>query len=69
VNLGRSPVTLRECLVDGRAPELPEGYSLNVELDAIDMLRRLLPAGATEVGVPRGQAARGSDRRPGSCSA
>ena len=49
VTLGPSPVTLREFLVDGRVPELPEGCSVDVELEAIDMLRRFLPSGATEV--------------------
>ena len=38
-----------EFLVDGRAHGLPPGCSVDVELEAIDMLRRFLPAGATEV--------------------
>jgi superfamily II DNA or RNA helicase/diadenosine tetraphosphate (Ap4A) HIT family hydrolase len=49
VSLGPVAVSLREFLVDGRAPTLPVGCSVDVEFEAIDMLRRLLPAGATEV--------------------
>jgi hypothetical protein len=49
VSLGRRPVSLREFLVDGKEPELPPGCSVDVELEAIDMLRRLLPSGATEL--------------------
>ncbi len=48
VSLGRRPVSLREFLVDGKEPELPPGCSVDVELEAIDMLRHLLPSGATE---------------------
>jgi superfamily II DNA or RNA helicase/diadenosine tetraphosphate (Ap4A) HIT family hydrolase len=49
VSLGQQRVSLREFLVDGKQPELPAGCSVDVELEAIDMLRRLLPSGATEV--------------------
>jgi len=49
VSLGPRPVTLREFLVEGKEPELPEGCSVDVEIAAIDMLRRFLPVGATEV--------------------
>jgi superfamily II DNA or RNA helicase/HKD family nuclease len=49
VSLGPRPVSLREFLVDGKEPELPPGCSIDVELEAIDMLRRFLPSGATEV--------------------
>jgi SOS-response transcriptional repressor LexA len=49
VSLGPGAVSLREFLVDRRMPTLPAGCSVDVELEAIDMLRRFLPAGATEV--------------------
>ena len=49
VSLGPAAMSVREFLVDGRAPALPPGCSVDVELEAIDMLRRFLPAGATEV--------------------
>ncbi|MCY1017196.1 DEAD/DEAH box helicase family protein [Pyxidicoccus sp. MSG2] len=47
--LGRSPVSLRDFLVDGKEPELPPGCAVQVELEAKDLLKRLLPSGGSEV--------------------
>lgn len=47
--LGRSPVSLREFLVDGKEPELPPGCAVQVEVEAKDLLTRLLPSGGSEV--------------------
>ena len=49
ISLGGQALTLRDFLADGKSPDLPVGCSVDIELAAIDMLRRLLPAGATEV--------------------
>ncbi|WP_434385298.1 DEAD/DEAH box helicase [Melittangium boletus] len=46
---GNARLTLRDYLVDGRAPELPPGCSLQVELEAKELLVRLLPEGRTAV--------------------
>jgi len=64
VSLGPRPVSLREFLVERKAPELPAGCSVDVELEAIDMLRRLLPAGATEVERVYRELAEASGERP-----
>ncbi|MFP2907322.1 DEAD/DEAH box helicase family protein [Pyxidicoccus sp. 3LFB2] len=47
--LGRSPVSVRDFVVDGREPELPPGCAVQVEVEAKDLLKRFLPAGGTEV--------------------
>jgi len=53
VSLGRSRVhpfdALRRLLEDGEEPELPDGCALDIELEAKEMLRLLLPRGRTEV--------------------
>ena len=47
--LGRSPVSLRAFLVDGKEPELPPGCAVQVEVEAKDLLKDFLPSGGTEV--------------------
>ncbi|MFP2929821.1 DEAD/DEAH box helicase family protein [Pyxidicoccus sp. 3LG] len=47
--LGKNPVSLREFLLDGRTPELPPGCSVQVELEAKEMLRHFLPAEGTPI--------------------
>ncbi|MCP3136048.1 DEAD/DEAH box helicase family protein [Pyxidicoccus xibeiensis] len=47
--LGRSPVSLREFLVEGRTPELPPGCSVQVELEAKELLEQFLPTGSSAV--------------------
>ncbi|WP_163989671.1 DEAD/DEAH box helicase family protein [Pyxidicoccus caerfyrddinensis] len=47
--LGRSPVSLRDFLVGGKEPELPPGCAVQVEVEAKDLLQRLLPSGGSEV--------------------
>lgn len=49
ISLGGRTVSVRDFLEHGAQPDLPEGCSVDVELEAIDMLRRFLPAGASEV--------------------
>ena len=49
VALGPRPVTLRQLLEEGLVPGLPPGCSLDVEVEALDVLRRLLPTGAREM--------------------
>ncbi|MEO6326299.1 MAG: DEAD/DEAH box helicase family protein [Thermoanaerobaculia bacterium] len=49
LSLGRSPVSLRDYLEGRDTPELPEGCSMRVELEAVEMLRFLLPRGENEV--------------------
>lgn len=49
ISLGGRTVSVRDFIERGMQPELPEGCSIDVELEAIDMLRRFLPAGASEV--------------------
>nr|WP_211194023.1 DEAD/DEAH box helicase family protein [Pyxidicoccus fallax] len=49
LSLGRSTVSLRDFLVDGKAPDLPPGCDVQVELEAKELLQRLLPSGGTEV--------------------
>ncbi len=49
LSLGKSPVSLRDFLVDGKTPDLPPGCAVQVELEAKALLQRLLPAGGTEV--------------------
>lgn len=48
LSLGRRPIPLRDFLKDGRAVDLPAGCSVNVEFEAVEMLRFLLPKGETE---------------------
>jgi superfamily II DNA or RNA helicase/HKD family nuclease len=48
LSFGDSQPNLRAFL-EGGDPELPLGCSIDVELDAIDLLRRLLPSGADAV--------------------
>ncbi len=49
ISLGGRTVSVRDFIERGMQPEPPEGCSIDVELEAIDMLRRFLPAGASEV--------------------
>jgi len=49
LSLSRRPVSLREFLEAGVSPDLPAGCSADVELEAIEILRRLLPRGESEV--------------------
>ncbi|WP_395838099.1 DEAD/DEAH box helicase family protein [Archangium violaceum] len=42
-------LSLRDFLVDGKDPELPPGCSVQVELEAKDLLAKLLPSGRSEV--------------------
>jgi superfamily II DNA or RNA helicase/diadenosine tetraphosphate (Ap4A) HIT family hydrolase len=42
-------LSLRDFLVDGKEPELPPGCSVQVELEAKDLLAKLLPSGRGEV--------------------
>ncbi|MFY0563686.1 DEAD/DEAH box helicase family protein [Archangium lansingense] len=42
-------LSLRDFLVDGKEPELPPGCSVQVELEAKDLLAKLLPNGRSEV--------------------
>ncbi len=49
LSFGREPMTLQAFLASGGSPDLPEGCSVQVELEAIELLRRLLPAGRSEV--------------------
>ena len=46
VSLGAGGVSVRDFIERGKAPEVPPGCTVHVEVEAIDMLRRLLPAGA-----------------------
>jgi superfamily II DNA or RNA helicase/diadenosine tetraphosphate (Ap4A) HIT family hydrolase/SOS-response transcriptional repressor LexA len=48
LSLGRKPVALRAFLEDQQTVDLPPGCSVEVELEAIEMLRFLLPRGETE---------------------
>jgi hypothetical protein len=61
LSFGERPAPLRSFLEGGEAPELPPGCSVDVELGAIDLLRRLLPSGANavETAYRELQAARG----------
>ena len=61
LSFGEGQTSLRTFL-EGGEPELPPGCSIRVELEAIDLLRRLLPSGANaverayrELQVARGQ--------------
>ena len=47
--LGQRPVSLREFLVEDKAPELPPGCSVQVELEAKELLKELLPPGDTAI--------------------
>lgn len=44
LSLGEKSVSLREFLLKGITPELPPGCSLDIEIDAIDLLKELLPS-------------------------
>ena len=48
LSFGRTGVSLRQFLVDDASPELPAGCSMEVELEAIEMLRFLVPRGESE---------------------
>lgn len=43
LSLGQTSVSLREFLLKGIEPELPPGCSIDIELEAIDLLNELLP--------------------------
>ncbi|AGC42121.1 helicase [Myxococcus stipitatus DSM 14675] len=47
--LGRGAMSLRDFLVHGKQPELPPGCSVQVEVEAKEMLRHFLATGETEV--------------------
>lgn len=49
LSLGRKVVTLRGFLTGSETPELPPGCSVDIELEAVDLLRKLLPSGENEV--------------------
>ncbi len=49
LSLSSREMPLREFLASGTATDLPPGCSVNVELEAIEMLRFLLPGGENEV--------------------
>ncbi|QDG52099.1 HIT domain-containing protein [Persicimonas caeni] len=43
LSLGPKPLSLRKFLEKGEQPELPKGCQINIELEAIDLLKDLLP--------------------------
>ncbi|MFN7989465.1 MAG: DEAD/DEAH box helicase family protein [Thermoanaerobaculia bacterium] len=49
LTLGRKIVTLRGFLTGAEVPDLPPGCSVKIELEAVDLLRKLLPKGESEV--------------------
>jgi hypothetical protein len=49
LSLGAKAVPLREFLAGTEKPELPPGCSVDIELEAVDLLRKLLPRGESEV--------------------
>ncbi|HQP35366.1 MAG TPA: DEAD/DEAH box helicase family protein, partial [Polyangiaceae bacterium] len=49
LSFGQGAANLPQYLREGLAPRLPEGCSVDIELEAIDLLRKLLPSGASEV--------------------
>lgn len=49
LSLGAKAVPLREFLAGTEKPELPPGCSVDIELEAVDLLRKLLPKGESEV--------------------
>ncbi len=49
VSLGARDRDALRAFLDGEAPALPPGCSIEIELEAVDLLRRLLPAGRTEL--------------------
>src|SRR5690606_21987191 len=64
ISLGGRRVSVRDFLEQGVQPDLPEGCSVDVELEAIDMLRRFLPAGASEVERAYRELRASRDERP-----
>lgn len=49
LSLGPAPETLHAFLAEDRPPDLPEGCSVELELEAKDLLRSFLPTGRSEV--------------------
>ena len=49
LSFAKRETSLAQFLRDRQEPDLPEGCSVNVELEAIALLEKLLPAGASEV--------------------
>lgn len=49
VSLGAHGREAARGFLDGQAPTLPPGCSVEIELEAIDLLKRLLPVGRTEL--------------------
>lgn len=49
VSLGANGRDAARGFLDGQAPTLPPGCSVEIELEAIDLLKRLMPVGRTEL--------------------
>jgi superfamily II DNA or RNA helicase/diadenosine tetraphosphate (Ap4A) HIT family hydrolase len=64
LSFGQETADLASYLREGVAPRLPEGCSLDIELVAIDLLRKRMPSGASEVERVYREIAASRDRRP-----
>lgn len=64
ISLGARDASVRDFLERGVQPDLPPGCSIDVEIEAIDMLRRFLPAGASEVERVYRELRESRDERP-----